>query len=333
MTPSRSGYYAMVKGDPKVYAVPSYPGERLYLKASDVRDKALPTFEVEDVRHFILASGDTRIEIETKSEGDVWVSSFTTHVMTSPYKTRRGVDPERFNSLLTFFKGLQVRDFIDDNPASLAPFGLDKPHRVFIQAGDSSLNLLVGRAPEGSSNRLYAKLDTEPGVFTIDDASPALRALPFDLIDKFALIVGIDRIDTVTVAAGGKTFTGRVERTKETVTSKDADGRETSKEETRETYYFNGKKAEEKSFKDFYQACIGLVADAENPAPSRKAAAADIVIEYRLAGPAGQKTEVRLVPYNRDFYAVHRDGSADILVSRVQAGKIAEAADKVKLTD
>ena len=219
------------------------------------------------------------------------------------------------------------------NPASLAPFGLDKPHRVFIQAGDSSLNLLVGRAPEGSSNRLYAKLDTEPGVFTIDDASPALRALPFGLIDKFALIVGIDRIDTVTVAAGGKTFTGRVERTKETVTSKDADGRETSKEETRETYYFNGKKAEEKSFKDFYQACIGLVADAENPAPSRKAAAADIVIEYRLAGPAGQKTEVRLVPYNRDFYAVHRDGSADILVSRVQAGKIAEAADKVKLTD
>jgi len=332
MTPSRSGYYAMMTGDPKVYLVPSYPGERLYLKLADVRDKNLPTFEPGEVRHVILTAGKTRIEIEPKEERDLWISSFTTHVLTSPYKTRRGVAPDRFNSLLTFFKDLRVRDFIDDSPTDLARYGLDKPARVFIQTGTSSLHLLVGKAPEGSANRLYAKLDGEPGVFTIDDVTPALQAQPFDLTDKFALIVGIDRIESLEVKIGARTFSGRVERRKETVSSRDEKGKEVTEEKVRETYVFNGKKAAESSFKNFYQACIGLVTDAELPGAPPKATP-EIRIRYRLTEPAGTETELDLLPFNRDFYAASREGAAEFLVSRVQAAKIEDTAEKMEFID
>lgn len=320
MAPSKSGYYVMVGGDPKVYLAPSYPGERLYLTAGAVRDKKLPTYEPAEVRHFVLESGGRKIEIESKPEGETLYSSFTSHLLTSPYKTPRGIDPERFNAILSFFHGLTIRDFVDDNPASLAPYGLDRPSRVFVQDGTSSLHLLVGNRMDGA-NRLYAKLAASPAVFTIDDVGPALAAEPFDLVDKFAMIIGIDNVDMFTVKAEGKTLTGEIRREKATV-----DGQE----ETRETYFLDGKKAEEKSFKDFYQSCIGLMVDAEHPSPSAVSGAAEVVIEYRLNKPAGRTAAIRLLPYNRDFHALGRDGAVEFLVSRTQVNRIFEAAENIK---
>jgi hypothetical protein len=332
LAPTKRSYYAMVQGDPKVYAVPSYPGERLYLTLSDVRIKALPTFEFEDVRHAIFRDGNTRIEIEAKEDQDELVSSFSQYVITSPYKVRRGVDPERFGGALQALKDLKIRDFIDDAPASLAPYGLDKPrHTVFVQGKSSSLHLHLGNRAE-RPDRIYAKLDSGPEVFTVDDFRGAVLGRPFDFIDKFALIINIDKVDSFTVRAGGKTYKGEITREKTTVTEKDKDGKETSREETKDTYFFNGRRAEEKSFKNFYQTCIGLMADAENPSPAAKPAASELTIEYKFNAPAGAAATVSFAPYNRDFYALYREGVTEFLVSRMQTAKILEAAEKMEFT-
>jgi hypothetical protein len=330
--PTRRSYYAMVKGDPKVYAVPSYPGERLYLKLSDVRTKALPTFEIEEVQHVIIQDGNTRIEIESKKDKDELVSSFSAFVLTSPYKTKRGVDPERFAGVLQALKDLKIRDFIDDSPTDLAPYGLDKPRPiVFVQGKNTSLHLALGKEADGPG-RIYAKLDSGREVFTIDDIRDRVLVKPFDFIDKFALIIGIDKVDSFTVKAGEKTFKGDIKREKTTVTEKDKDGKEATREETKETYFFNGRQAEEKAFKNFYQSCIGLMADAEHPSPASKAGTPELTIDYKLNVPAGVTARVSFAPYNRDFYALYRDGVSEFLVSKMQTAKILEAAAKMEFT-
>ena len=50
-----------------------------------------------------------------------------------------------------------------------------------------------------------------------------------------ALIVGIDRIESLEVKIGARTFSGRVERRKETVSSWDDKGKEVTEEKVRET--------------------------------------------------------------------------------------------------
>jgi hypothetical protein len=315
MAPSRAGYYAMVKDDPKVYMTPLYPGERLYLTAGSIRDKKLPVFEsIAEVRRFILELGKSRIEIQAKEENPALIPTHTSHIITVPYKVPRGADPERFSLLLSFFQDLRIRDFEDDNPASLAPYGLDKPARIFIQSETAVLDLLVGNT-RGSAQ--YAKLAGAPEVFTISAIEPAaLRAEAFDLVDKFALIINIDIVDSFTVKGNDMTLAGAIKR-----------------QNDEETYFFNGRQVAEKDFKNFYESCIGLVADAEHPDRPAKAAPGEISIEYTLNTPPGGKAAVQFAPYNRDFYAVLRDGTAEFLISRRQVRGIYEAAEKMEFIE
>jgi hypothetical protein len=304
-TPSRSGYYAMTAGDPKVYQVPTYPGERLYLSKKDIRDKRLPEFESPaEVRRLVLEAGKSRIQIDLEAGG-------TGHALSAPYKTPVRVDPERFFALMEFFKGIRVTDFDEDNPASLAPYGLDKPAaKIFIQGEKEELSLLFGKS---DGTRQFAKLIDNPGVFLIRDITPALKALAFDLVERRVANPSPDSVDSLIVQGGGKTFSAVINR---------RDG------ET--VYSLNGREISEDGFRTFYEACAALSMDAEHPGRPAAPAAVEITVEYVLNAPRGEKISVRLAPYNKDFYALVREGAAEFLVSRQQVQKIFTAAEKAE---
>ncbi|MDR1316093.1 MAG: DUF4340 domain-containing protein [Spirochaetales bacterium] len=309
-TPSRSGYYAMVKGDPKVYQVPTYPGERLYLSKKDIRDKRLPEFENPyEVRRFVLEAGTSRIQIDSASGG-------LGHVLSSPYRNPVAVDPERFSALMSFFKDMRISDFDEDRPVSLEPYGLDKPAaRVLIQGEEESMELLFGKS---NGTQQFAKLPDNPGVFLLRDVSPALKALAFDLVERsVANPGGMDRVDSITIQGGGRTLSAVVSR-------QDGDGAGGA------LYSLNGREISEDSFRALYGACVSLSVDAEYPGRPAKPAAVEITIEYVLSDPAGQKIPVRFAPYNRDFYALAGEGLPEFLVSRQQVQKIFAAADKAE---
>jgi hypothetical protein len=302
-TPSRSGYYAMLKGDPRVYQVPTYPGERLYLSRKDIREKKLPGFESPDaVRQFILEAGTGRIQIDAKGEG-------AGYVLSSPYRAAVKVDAERFSALMSFFMEIRIADFDEDNPVSLDPYGLDKPAaRVFIKSETGNLDLLFGKS---NGSQQFAKLIDNPGVFLIKDVSPALKALAFDLVDRIAAKPARENVDSVTVHDAGKTLNAVIKR----------DGGSAA-------YSLNGREISEDSFNKFYEACTALSMDAEHPDRPARPAAVEVTIDYVLNSPAGEKISVRLAPYNRDFYALVQEGAAEFLISRQQVQKIFAAAAK-----
>lgn len=355
-TPTGTGYYGMKVGDPKVYILPSYPGERLYVSLTDFRNRELPSFNPEDVEHLTLIQGNTRISLEPKPSTGVQEASFTSHILTSPYKLPRGVDSQAFNKLVTVLGKLQIKDFVSDKPASLVPYGLDKPeYEISVKAKvketvkekegdkevekevqkDLSLHLLIGKeaaktGPEWEKNRVFAKLKDSPTVFLLEDIRSDISVKPFDLIDKFAFIINIDKVDKLNIDYRGARHSGEIKREKVTVTEKDKDGKETMREETRETFLFDGKEVKEEKFKDLYQNCIGLLIEGEIPAGGGKVTGkAEITLEYHLNEPSGKIQRVQYLPFNRDFYALSREGVVEFLVSKLQVEKIGNSLQKV----
>jgi hypothetical protein len=313
-TPSGSGYYVMLKGDPKVYLVSIYTAERLSMTMKDIRDRALSSaFELEEFRRFSLETGDFRIEAVPAAEQPGLISELFPYVLTAPYVVPREVDSERFSTLFESLQNLYIMDFIDDAPASLEPYGLDKPVRVFLETESAQLDLLLGNSAEGFQ---YAKLPGEPGVFTISDISSAVRVSPFELAGKFAFIVNIKNVDSLTVRGNGQTLTAEIRRQNE-----------------EETYFLNGRQAVEKDFKAFYQTVIGLMVDAEYPNRPARGGNEEIAIEYNLNNPAGVKVAVNLIPYNRDFYALDREGVVEFLVSRPQLTTLYQSVEKMTYLD
>jgi hypothetical protein len=309
-TPSGSGYYVMVKGDPKVYLLSLYTAERLILTMQDIRDRALSsTFELQEFRRFLLETGEFRAEVVPVTEQSGLISELFTYVLSSPYVVPREVDSERFSAIFESLQNIQILDFVDDAPASLEPYGLDKPLRVFLETENAQLDLLLGKSADG---RQYAKLPDEAGVFTINDIS-SLRVSPFELAGKFAFIVNIKNVDSLSVRGGGPPLTAEIQRL----------------DEETEIYFLNGRQAAEKEFKAFYQALIGLMVDAEYPDRPGRGGGEEITIEYHLNKPQGVTVAVKLIPYNRDFYALDREGVVEFLVSRPQVSALYQAAEKM----
>jgi hypothetical protein len=311
MTPSRTSYYVMEEGDPKVYIVSAYSADNFSFTLDKIRTRYLiPNFDISTLTHLTIELPEARIEIGPKPEmlPNYLTTSFTAFLMTSPYKLARGVDSEALGKLMEPLGSLQIEDFIDDNPSSLAPYGLDKPVKLFVQAKESEpLDLLIGSEAGGSR---YAKLAGSGRVFTLRGLDDVLTIKPFSLVDKFALILNIDLVERLTI-------TGGVRRLDAEFQGQGDDG----------VYFLNGKQAENKSFKTWYQAVIGLLSDAELPGPVNPDATGKITIEYQLNIFPGARASITLIPYNRDFYALSQEGTMEFLISRNQVNRIWETAD------
>ena len=315
MTPSRNSYYFMEKGDPAVYIISNYTAMSLLFDLDYIRQKSIfPNIDLSLMTQFRVESPDMNIAISIKEDElpPHLGSAFTSHIMTSPYELPRGVDNEALYKVFESLNNLQLGEIIEDSPASLVPYGLDKPVRFYIETIDDTLDLLIGDSVAG---RRYAKLADSPRVFTLSGLDTVLSIKPFTLMDKFALLVNIITVDHLSVTGGGERPLS--------VDFQDPG-------EDWETFYLNGRRAETKSFKTFYQAVIGLLSDAEYPGPARNPAPQDsepIVIEYELHTYPGERVFITLVPYDREFYALIQGGAMEFLISRNQVRRIWETAD------
>jgi hypothetical protein len=314
-TPSLSSYYAMLAGDPKVYTVSGYSAESFLFTLNDIRDKNLLTdFDPTTLRRFILESEGRLLDIGPRDPADYKVSNFSSLVINSPYTLKRGVEGSKFDPVLQALQGFRIEDFIDDNPVSLEPYGLDKPGRLYVETSAASLDLLFGRGADG---RFFAKLPDAPEVFTVSGLDTVADIKPFMIADTFALIFHIDNVDYFTVTDGSRTLRADIRGTKD-----------------EPEFFLNGKKTEDKPFRNYYQAVIGILCDAEYPGPSGvKAEGAPVTVEFYLRDPAGASAAIRLDPYNRDFYSLFQDGVTEFLISRQQVQNIFTVAGEMAYMD
>ena len=316
LTPSRMSYYIMQEGDPAVYSIASYVGGYIQLNLDNLRQRyILPEIRPEEFVLLVIDSPAHRIEINQRPQSLPLhlASLYSSYILTSPYQLARGVNNDNLSNLVNDLVNLGIVDFIDDNPSSLTPYGLDNPVRVYFQGESGSLELLIGNAVDGMR---YAKLPDARGVFTVYGAENIINTTPYSLTDKFALLVNIQTVDSITISGGGRDLYVEI-----------------NDREEEPVFFLNGKRAEERSFRQFYQAVIGLLTDAEIPAGTGFTwdlnNDENITIEYQLYTPPGERVSITLLPYNRDFYVLRQDGTMEFLISRNQVRRIYETADSL----
>ena len=86
---------------------------------------------------------------------------------------------------------------------------------------------------------------------------------------------------------------------------------------------FNGREAEEKPFKQLYQSVIEPQLDVDYQGRIEEDPELQILYSFNTENPSEYR--VSYVPYDKDFYALFRQGSSEFLVSRQQIAKLMDA--------
>ena len=119
------------------------------------------------------------------------------------------VDEAEIGNITTALAGVESNRVVDEQPPSLAEFGLEKPRIAvsFTDAAGKQHTLLMGRkTPTGGD--LYAKLADSPRVFLIGSwQEETFNRARFDLRDKSALKFARDAVGSVTLTSGKSTIT------------------------------------------------------------------------------------------------------------------------------
>ncbi|MDR0475480.1 MAG: DUF4340 domain-containing protein [Treponema sp.] len=328
MTADRNSFYAMLKGDPRVYTVSSYSAQNILFSLDDIRRKELlPDFEPYSLTRLIIEKSGVKIEIEANDDENNLVSAFSLFVMNSPYRLPRGTDTDKFGAFLKNLANIRIEAFIDDEPESLSAYGLDRAGRFYVESPDHKLDLRFGYG--NNDGRLYVKFADASGVFIVSGLEELVNTKPFAIVDKFIQIYNITSVKDFTVSGEGKKLYAEIRHTASSAAD-DEPG-----------FFVNGRKARDDEFRTYYQSVISLMAEAEYPGLQGRTAAdsanpdSAITITINFIEPAGAVYSVKFIPYNRDFYSVVQqgisgiDGIEEFLISRSQLRNIFVFADNI----
>jgi hypothetical protein len=147
--------YAVKNDEKRVFLVSAFQESTFNRKPFDLRDKKILKFDRDKADSLVLAKGANSIELaRTGSEWKV----------VKPVASRS--DYSAIEGFLTRLSSSNMSKLVEQNPADLKKYGLDKPAMtVTIGAGSAKTVLEVG-ATEGGDT--YAKDSSRPMVFTVD---------------------------------------------------------------------------------------------------------------------------------------------------------------------
>ena len=154
-----------------------------------VKDKVfrVETGKIEEVQVRTPAGELTTV----KKSGEVWQ-------VIAPMSAE--ADQSTVGSLVATLETMEVQRALDDNPSSVAQYGLDPAHMsvTFKVSGDATEHrlLLGGKTPTGSD--VYARIDGQPRLFLVASyLEDSLNRTTFDLRDKAVLKFPRDDVDAI----------------------------------------------------------------------------------------------------------------------------------------
>jgi len=170
--------------------------ENLDKSLFDARDKTILPFNREDIAQVALRQGEHSFEL--RREKDVW---------TVIGEARSPGDTDAINHFLNSVRSAKVAEFVAETPASLAPYGLDKPAtelRLEQEGGKQALSILLGGAAENQG--FYGKTAERPNVVRVPRAlHDTLSKSSIDFLDKTLLAFTEDEVLSLELKDSGST--------------------------------------------------------------------------------------------------------------------------------
>ena len=190
-SPTGVWVYAQERGKPNVFVIGDSVLRDATRPVSDFRDKTILAFDRQQVTGLEIVTRDDTIALEPVDHR--WK-------LTRPVAL--GADADIVGGFLEKLGGAKVKEFVAENPPSLAPYGLDKPWRVTLVTGKdkdrASRTLLIGKAETGKG--VYAMRAGEASVLLVpDDVWTALPKNVAALRDKTVVQVDRDKVTRLDV--------------------------------------------------------------------------------------------------------------------------------------
>jgi len=196
--PMSTGTYIQLAGSDKILETNENIIKTLTKKLDQYRNKRIAEAQVEDVQ---------RIKIEGMQNYEI-VKSGEEYIIESPIKGR--ADKNAASSLIRAFTFLNVMDWVEDQPKSNRPYGLDKPSiKVTMDVtseippkakpGDPDTKpadtqpstesktyvLTIGGAGDTRGSKYFAKIDYAPWIFAVNENTYKQLSKPLaELFDK-----------------------------------------------------------------------------------------------------------------------------------------------------
>ena len=313
-TPAGNTWYLGLPGKRIVYSVWTNHGNHYYYTVADLRGDELPTINSEALAYLRLRAQDRpTIEVVETNPVDVRFANLLTRLaVVQPYAAPRAIDSEKFAEVQSLVVQPRIDRIVSDDPAAAAEYGLAPP-RMELLARDAEgavFELLIG---ERTDDEVFFQVPGRATVYaTKRSRAKILDLRPFELVDKFVLILNIELVDAIEIEHPGGVNRLAIERTG-------------SGDDLVETFDIDGTAIEDKPFRQLYQLIIGLLADAELPAADQAAmlaTAPEVRITYLMNSPPDSRMSAALVPYDRQFFAAIRDDTAEFMVSRAQVARL-----------
>jgi hypothetical protein len=164
------------------------------------QEKVFAALQADKIEELHISTADGEATALKKDNG-VWQ-------LTAPLAAK--ADESEVNGITSALSSLEMTRVIDENPANLNDYGLSNPRIAidFTASGDKSPHkLLIGdKTPTGGD--LFAKRNDEKKLFLIPAyQETTFNKKTFDLRDKVVLKFDRDKVDAITVTAGGKALT------------------------------------------------------------------------------------------------------------------------------
>lgn len=284
------GIYIKNKGESKVYLINSYSAEQLKSTRSSFAVKTILSVEAAKIKNFSYEkNGELQYKIEIPSEG--------VYNITAPVKEEG--NSTDIGPMVTAVVALQIKDIVDENPADLAKYGLDKPaYALEYGDGTTTKKILFGKDAE-KGTVAYAKFPTGKAVFTIDISSLTFLDVKLaDIINSFIYLPNINDVSKIELLLDGATTVAEI-----TTDSENSDN---------DKFKVNGKDANMKDkddksiFRSFYQAMIGLTM-AKYETGVTPSGTPEVTIKYTLKKDNSTVT-IDLISKDKNYYYAMKNG-------------------------
>lgn len=237
-------YYLMKKGDDSIYTISSYKAEAFLKAPNDLRENILATIDVENIETLKVEEKGKKIMdiVYSKNSVDDGTYKASPFLMTYPYNEI--VNQQKFGELMAAFATIEVNEFVSDNIADAAKYGLENGLRIEFSEAGKKHSIILGN--NDNYGNVYAMYGDKQFIFTISpDIKNAFSNInPFDYIIKFAHIYALDNVSSIAIDCKGKTYNLNIQRV--------------DNDEKKTKYRINDRSINEENFKKLYQAIIGL---------------------------------------------------------------------------
>jgi hypothetical protein len=163
------------------------------------QEKVFASLQSDKIEELRISTADGE-QASLKKDNGAWQ-------MTAPVATK--ADESEVNGITSALGSVEITRVVDENPSSLTDYGLSNPKVVvdFKAAGDKDFRKLLIGDKSATGGDLFAKRNDEKKVFLIPAyQETTFSKKPFDLRDKVVMKLDRDKVDGVTVTAGGKTL-------------------------------------------------------------------------------------------------------------------------------